>query len=234
MEPVWLKKVICKACGKEFITPRIRTSTIKVKSIDSDFKKNYEDINPILYSITSCPECNYSARNEDFDKNELDYHPEIIKLALSIKEHKKNIRFPEDKNITIKQAEQKHILAITFYNCYKPPNFTVISGLYMHLAWIYRDIKDNKKEKEYLLLARDNYIKAYEKGNFIPETIGEPGIIYLIGEINRMLGNYTEAVQWFSKGIKHQDIRNYPNIERLIKDGWEKINEEKRKLGGKL
>lgn len=234
MEPLWLKKVICKACGREFLTPRIRTSTIKIKSIDSDFKKNYEGINPILYAITTCPDCNYSARNEDFDKQELDYHPEIIKLAAAIKEHHKNLVFPETKEITVKQAEQKHLLAITFYNKLKPPNLSTIAGLYMHLAWLYRDEKNYDKEKEYLKLALEYYIKTYEKGNFIPETIGEPGIIYIIGEINRMLNNFTDALQWFSRGIKHQDIKKYPNIERMIRDSWEKINEEKRKSGGTI
>lgn len=229
MDPVWIKKVVCKACGFEFSTPRVRTATLKIKSIESDFKKNYEIINPIPYSVTTCPECNYSARNEDFDKHELDYYPQIIKLATAIKEAKKNIRFSEAKEITIEQAIQKHLLAITFYNQYKPPNYNTIAGLYMHIVWLFRDAKNFEKEREYLKYALDAYIKTYERGNFIPETIGEPGIIYLIGEINRRLGNYSEAVQWFSRGVKHQEIKNYPNIENLIRDAWEKINEIRKK-----
>ncbi len=230
MEPVWLKKVVCKACDGEFLTPRIRSSTLKIKSVDSDFKKNYDcAVNPLLYAVTSCPFCNYSARNEEFDKQELDYHPEIIKLAAAIKEAKKNIVFPQEKEVTTKQAEQKHLLAITFYNQYKPPNFNTISGLYMHLAWIFRDEKNIEKEQEYLKKALENYILTFEKGNFIPETIGEPGIMYLIGEINRKLGNLSESVQWFSKVVKHNEIKSYPNIEHLTRDAWEKINEEKKK-----
>jgi hypothetical protein len=35
-------------------------------------------------------------------------------------------------------------------------------------------------------------------------------------------------VNWFSRVIKHEQIGNFPNIENLTRDAWEKITEEKR------
>ena len=227
-DPIWLKDVKCKACDNEFKTPRIRITALRVKSGDSDFHKTYEGMRPYLYAVTTCPACNYSGRNEDFDKQELDYYPEIIKLALAIKAAGKNHKFPDTLEQSYEDAVKKHLLAISFYKHYKPENPNTISGLYMHIAWIYREEEDAENEKKYLQHALEYYVKTFEKGVHIPEKIGEPGIMYLIGELNRMLDNDNDAVTWFSRAVQHDLIENFPNIENLARDAWEKITEKKR------
>lgn len=229
VEPVWLKEIKCPACDNVFKTPRIRATALKVKSADSDFHKTYEGLRPLLYAITSCPACNYSARNDDFDKVTLEYHKEIIDLARVIKESKKAVAFPQVPAIDTGNAVKKHLLAITFYKHFKPENPNTIAGLHMHIAWIYREEGNSEKETEYLKHALEYYIKTYEKGLQIPEKIGEPGISYLIGEINRRLGDRNEAVKWFAKTIQHDLIGNFPHVENLARDAWEGITEEKRK-----
>jgi len=228
-DPIWVKEVTCQVCGAKHKTPRVKPSFLKVKSVDSDFHKVYEFVNPILYAVTTCNECNYSARNDDYDKVTLEYHKEIIDLGMSIKNAKKNVVFKNDKNPLLDEVVNKHLLAIYFYKSFKPENPNIISGLYMHFVWLYRDAGNIEKEKEYMKFAIEYYIKTYEKGVQIPEKIGIPGILYLIGELNRRLGNYPEAVSWFSKVIKSDMIDNYPNISNLTHEAWEKINEEKKK-----
>ena len=63
----------------------------------------------------------------------------------------------------------------------------------------------------------------------LAEKLGVPGIMYLIGELNRMLGKNADAVNWFSKVVKADGIENFPNIEHLARDAWEKITEAKHK-----
>ncbi len=230
-EPIWLKEVKCPACDAVFKTPRVKPSVLKVKSSEPDFHKVYEDINPLLYAVTVCPECNYGARNDEFDDKTLEYHPEILKMARAIKESKKNIDFPQTKETDVETAVKKHLLAIMFAKHYKPEDPLTIAGLYMHLAWMYREQGNNEKDREYLKPALEYYIKTFEKGSHIPEKIGVPGIMYLAGELNRMFGNYNEAVLWFSRAVKYDQISNFPNIEHLARDAWEKITEEKRKEG---
>lgn len=228
-EAIWLKEVKCPACDAVFKTPRVKSTHLKVKLGEPDFHKQYEGINPLLYAVTTCPECNYSQRNDDFDKVTLEYHPEIIKIAQAIKASGKNVKFPDGADISVDEAVKKHLLAITFYKHWKPENPLMVAGLYMHIVWMYREAGDKAKEKEYLPLALEYYVKTFEKGVQIPEKIGVPGIMYLIGEINRMLGNSAEAVNWYSKTVKHDNIENFPNIEHMAREGWEKITEEKRK-----
>lgn len=231
VEPIWLKDVKCPACDFTFKTPRVRATALKVKSGDSDFHKTYEGLRPLLYAVTSCPSCNYSARNDDFDKVTLEYHKEIIDLAKAVKDSKKAVAFPQSAELDTETAVKKHMVAVSFYKHFKPENPNTIAGLYMHIAWMYREDANAEKEKEFLKLALEYYIKTYEKGVQIPEKIGEPGISYLIGEINRMLGDRNEAVKWFAKTVQHEQIGNFPNIENLSRDAWEKITEEKRKEG---
>jgi len=228
-DPIWMKEVQCKACDAKFKTPRIKSSFLKAKSIDSDFHKVYENLNPLYYAVTACPECNYAARDEDFDKQGLEYYPEVINIALAIKKSGKNIKFANARETTPEEAINKHLIAISFYRHFKPENPNTIAGLYMHIVWMYREMGNETKEKEYMQHALEYYIKTFEKGSFIPEKIGEPGIIYIIGEMNRRLGNYPEAVKWFSRAVKHAQIGMFANIEHLTRDAWEKITEEKRK-----
>lgn len=228
-DSLWLKEVKCPACDAVFKTPRVKSTHLRVKLGEPDFHKVYEEINPLLYAVTVCPQCNYSARNDDFDKLTLEYHPEVIKVAMAIKASGKNVIFPDAADISVDQAVKKHLLAITFYRHFKPENPLIIAGLLMHIVWMYRESGIKDKETEYLKQALEYYIKTFEKGAQIPEKIGEVGIMYLIGELNRMLGNYSEAVNWFSKVVKHSTIENFPNIEHLAREAWEKITEEKKK-----
>ena len=228
-EAIWLKEVKCAACDAGFKTPRVKSSHLKVKLGESDFHKVYDGVNPLLFAVTVCPECNYAQRNDDFDSVTLEYHTEIIAIAKAIKASAKNIKFPEGADISTEQAVKKHLLAITFYKHWKPENPLAIAGLYMHIVWMYREAGMADKEKEFMVLAMEYYVKTYEKGVQIPEKIGVPGIMYLIGELNRMLGKYPEAVNWFSKTVKADLIGNFPNIEHMARDAWEKITEEKRK-----
>ena len=227
--PIWLKDIECKCCGAKFKTPRLKPSALVVKNMDSDFHKTYDSVNPMFYAITTCSECNYSARNEDFEKVLLEYHPEIMKLAQGIKTSGKIVKFSQTTEVTLDDAVNKHLLAIAFYKCFKPENQNTISGLYMHLTWMYREVEDVEKEKVYLAKSLEYYIKTYEKGSFVPEKLGEPGIIYMIGELNRRLCDNIEAVKWFARAVQHQQISNFSNIENLARDGWEKITQEKRK-----
>lgn len=233
-EPIWLKDVKCPACDAVFKAPRIKPSALKVKSGEPDFHKIYEGINPLLYAVTACPECNYSARNDDFDTKTMEYHPEILKIASAIRESKKNIKFPQTKEIDVETAVKKHLLAITFARHYKPEDPLTIAGLYIHIAWMYREQGNKEKDMEYLKPALEYYVKTFEKGSHIPDKIGVPGIMYLAGELNRMLGNYNDAVLWFSRVVKNEQISNFPNIEHLSRDAWEKITEEKRKKDAQL
>ncbi len=228
-DPIWFKEVECKACGAAQKVPRVKPSFLKVRSVEPDFHKNYALVNPLLYAVTVCNECNYGARNEDYDKQPLDYHKEIIDLALAIKKSGKAVKFENGREVSYNEAVKKHLLAISFYKHFKPENPNIISGLYMHIAWMYRERGNVEKENEYLKKALDYYVKTFEKGVHIPEKIGVVGIMYLAGEINRMLGNNSEAINWFSRACQNDEIEAYPNIRNLTKDAWEKITEEKRK-----
>ncbi|HDT15391.1 MAG TPA: DUF2225 domain-containing protein [Firmicutes bacterium] len=229
VDPIWFKEVECMACGAKQKVPRVRSSALKAKAVEPDFHKIYEEINPVLYAVTTCNECNYSARNEDYDKLPLDYHKEILDIALAIKNAKRNVVFPNGKEISYDEALKKHQLAITFYKHFKPTNPNTIAGLYMHIVWMYREQGNTEKENEFKKQAVEWYTATFERGVHIPEKIGLVGIMYLVGELKRQLGENNDAVTWFARIMQNEEIDAYPNIRNLAKDAWEKITEEKRK-----
>ena len=49
--------------------------------------------------------------------------------------------------------------------------------------------------------ALDAYKEFYEKGSRLPEKLGEPGVLYLIGELYRRLGNFREARNYYGKAL---------------------------------
>src|SRR5271157_2876188 len=103
-DPIWMKEVQCKACDAKFKTPRVKSSSLKVKSMESDFHKIYDNLDPLLYAVTVCPECNYAARDEDFDKQGLEYYPEVMNTALAIKQSGKNVKFQSSRETTMEEA----------------------------------------------------------------------------------------------------------------------------------
>jgi tetratricopeptide (TPR) repeat protein len=88
----------------------------------------------------------------------------------------------------------------------------------MHLVWIFRLAKDEEREKAAIAEAIKAYAEYYEKGDEMPEQLGEPGILYLMGELNRRLGQFREARRYYELALACKEIRSYPHIAGLTRD----------------
>lgn len=96
---------------------------------------------------------------------------------------------------------------------------TIIAGLYLHIAWFNRFLKNKDEEMKNLKKALEYYEKAIERDRDLenPATV-----FYLIGEINRRIGNDKEAVKYFAHVINDKKINN-PNIIRMSRERWQEI-----------
>ena len=43
---------------------------------------------------------------------------------------------------------------------------------------------------------------------------------YLLGEINRRLGNKDEAVKWFNGILSNPNINSNPMLEKMVREQW--------------
>ena len=57
--------------------------------------------------------------------------------------------------------------------------------------------------------------------------------MYLIGELNRRLGNYNDAVRWFARVINDKSIEDAGMI-RASREMWQAIREEMTGKGEEL
>ena len=76
------------------------------------------------------------------------------------------------------------------------------------------------------------YKEYYEKGNKLPEKLGEPGVLYLIGEIERRLGHYREARTFYAKALSSKELEAFPNVEQLLREQMLVAKEQMENIPG--
>lgn len=216
---LWNKKLACPFCNAEFETTRLRASAIRIKEKFTDFGSGFEGISPYFYSITACPSCSIAARNEEFEKFMPGYEPKLMEVSKKLKGKAGNHEAFHVGELTAEQAVKRHELAITMHQFRAHSDAGELAGLYMHIAWIYRSNGNPEPERKALAQAAVAYQEFYEKGNKLPEKLGEPGILYLIGEINRRIGNVKEARSYFSRALTSKELGAFPNIENMLREG---------------
>ncbi|NBG89174.1 DUF2225 domain-containing protein [Isachenkonia alkalipeptolytica] len=219
------KDVDCPVCKNSFTTKKTRNRRLKVIKRHEDFFVEYEGISPIHYHVWVCPECGYSATESEFDNITKQEIP-IIQQGISSKWIKRSyggIRSLED-------VESAYKLALaTAALLQKSQGY--IGGLCLKLAWTYREMGSDK-ETVFMENALKAYSKAYENEPLPIETIEEVPMIYLIGELNRKLGNYQQAINWFGKVVDHKEIKYHRNIKLKAREQWRLAKEaynQKRK-----
>ena len=89
----------------------------------------------------------------------------------------------------------------------------------------YRKLLDNiEQEKVFLSQALDGFNNAYIYEVFPIYGLQRDSLMYLLGELNRKLGNYSEALQWFSKTIV--SVNSSYKVKELARIGKDLIKDE--------
>lgn len=216
---LWNKKLTCPFCRHEFETSRMRSSVIKIKEKMTDFGNIYDGECVYLYAVTVCPQCTFAALNKDFDSIRPDYETKVMEASKLIRESgKKKPDIFELGPMTPEVSLKRHELAIAFTKMRSYSNLGTLAGLYMHLVWINRLKGDLEKEKIAMAEAVKAYREYHEKGGDLPEKLGEPGVLYLIGELYRRLGDYREARTYYGRALTSKEIRSFPAIADMTRD----------------
>jgi len=223
LEPYYDKNISCPMCETSYKTRKIRTRFSNPHQIDADFCPHYKnpETNPLYYLINVCPQCGYSF-NEQFSENFSDKAKATIwdKICKSWKQ------LDFTKSRTFKQAVDSYKLAI-YCAEYKEEKPEVLGGICLRLAWLYRGEKDIEQEKRFLQLALKKYDEAFLKSDSLGENMSESTLLYMIGELNRRLGNHTEAIRNFSRVINHVDKEKEKKMVRMAREQWAFMREKK-------
>lgn len=220
--PYYNKAITCIHCKKSFKTTKIRKSSTKLTTTDSDFKPIYSDINLLYYHVFVCEFCGLS-----FTKDFSPYFPPGTKEMMQqrICAHWIPHSFNGERNLD--QAIQSYQLAIICGEI-KKEKHVVLAGLALKTAWLYRDQGKIDWELRFLESARDEYIECYLIGDYQGTSMTEFKVLYLIGELSRRIGDLATATKYFSRIIEQQRTSTELRIIQLTKDVWQEMRTEQQ------
>lgn len=227
MDGIFERDEKCPICATKFKVRMVKPSHVKPTTRDSDFCQHYEGLNPLLYDVWVCPECLYAAKRKEF----LDMKPvakkKLQEALLRNKGVPKSVNFSEYRDIN--SAIYAFELAVPCYEI-KEASDEVLAGLNMRAAWLCREAGDEDREKYYLRQAIEGYLHFFEWKSETGSKLGEVGLMYILGELYRRVGEYRESVRWFGRVVIHEDIKRQPEIERLTRDSWQDARAKEREM----
>ncbi|HET9869023.1 MAG TPA: DUF2225 domain-containing protein [bacterium] len=217
--PLWNKRLKCPFCKFEFETTRLRSSAVRIKETESDFGHLYEGECAYFYSVTACPQCNFAALNKDFESVRPEYEPKIMEASQKIRATgRKRADIFGLGSSNPETAVRRHELAIAFARIRVYQDLKNLAVLYLHLVWLFRLMGDRDRERAAMAEAAKAYEEYHQKGSDMPEHLGEPGVLYLIGELNRRQGLFKEARRYYERALASKEIKSFPRIAELIRD----------------
>ncbi|MGM0652770.1 MAG: DUF2225 domain-containing protein [Bacillota bacterium] len=207
MEDFLTKEITCRLCGNGFKSLAVRRSKQTVKSTESDFQAIYERETPYFYYVFVCPNCGY-AFMESFKNNPAESMQEKLTPLPDF--------FSEKRDAATAELAYKRALECARLQREKD---AVLASLYLHMAWINRLRGEEEKEKANMAHALSHYIGVYESS----DQVDISRVMYLIGELNRRLGNDKEAVQWFSRVVN--DDNSSQAMRYRARQAWQALRQ---------
>lgn len=194
------RQVTCPVCENVFKARAVKTSSYRVIKQDSDLFINYASVNPYFYDVWICNSCGYSAMKNDFNKIR-SFQVDSIKQKITSKWHGRNYPDVYDINIAI---ERYKLSLLNYFVMEAKASKKAMNCL--KLAWMYRILEDNSNEITFLKQALEGFNDAYFNEDFPIYGMDKFTCMYLIGELNRRVGNTSEAMSWFSRVIVTQSV----------------------------
>lgn len=224
LEPLYKIKVTCIYCENEFLTSRVRPSFKRAIRNDSDFCSYYKRENPDFYVVRICPACGFASTENSMDRLS-DIQRKKFQDAIASRFVKKDYGGQRDWEAALESYKFGLLCAQTIGEKER-----MIASLLHHIAWLYRYKENNEQEQRFLKYSMESYIRVYENEGV---SGSDARLMYLIGELNRRIGNYNDAVKWFSRVINDKKIVDAAMI-RASREQWKLLREEMMNGGHEL
>ncbi|OGX61449.1 MAG: hypothetical protein A2189_09365 [Paenibacillus sp. RIFOXYA1_FULL_44_5] len=220
-EPLYTVNVICANCEHIFRTSRVRPSFKKPIKSDADFCSYFKEINPDYYTVRVCPDCGFSS-TENFKSQLSDAQKHKYVQVVAGRWVQKDYGGMRNWHTALDTYKLALISAEIVGESYR-----VIAGLLHHIAWMYRYENQTQKEKRFLEFALLAYIRVFETESM---EINQARLMFLIGELHRRLGQFHDAVKWFSRVVRDQRITDSAMIQRS-REQWIRLREDMQHAG---
>ena len=217
-EDLYTKEITCPVCSKKFGVTKVKSRACKVKERDTDFCIHYESVNPLFYDAWVCENCGYAAQADKFFEI-TPKEAEIISGKITPKWKKRS--FGGERSIETAIEAFKLVLLNHQLRGIKASELAKVC---VRIAWLYR-FKSNEEEKEneFLRYALKYYTETYEKEKFPVDKLDESTCVYMIAELHTRIGNYDDAVKWFSRLISSSEARKKPALIEAARDRFQTV-----------
>jgi uncharacterized protein (DUF2225 family) len=216
LEPLYKIKVTCINCDNVFQTSRVRPSFKRAVKSDADFCNYYKNENPDFYVVRICPSCGFASTEHSADRLS-DAQRNKFRDTIGSRFVQKDYGDTRDWHVALETYKFALLCAQTIGEKER-----IIASLLHHIAWLHR-YKDNvEQEQRFLTYSLESYIRVYENEGINGK---DARLMYLIGELNRRIGAYNDAVKWFSRVINDKRIVDAAMI-RASREQWKLLREE--------
>ncbi len=219
------KQVTCPACARPFVTLAVRPNAVRVADREGDFHERFEtDWSPYDYEVWACPACLYAGFATDFEDLPPAQQTRVPNVVARVVEERWQGARPDFSGPrTPALREQALQLTLALYRA-RGVSFLRRASVQQRLAWCAREKGDEAAEQPWLRAALEDYGLAYERER-LPSTETEIHLQVMCGDLSRRLGDQRAAVMWFTQAIRHPDIAQHPEMERLAREGWSLLRE---------
>lgn len=222
------RKYKCLYCDSAFTSKRLRSGTQPFIKRDADFCTYFKDQreNPILYTVVVCPSCGF-AFTDQFSRKLTPISKKLIQENIAAKWTVKD--FGSFRSVP--EAIAAYKLAIYSASLIGEAH-SILAGLYLRVAWLYRFLANEKEEKRFLELAVGEYEQSYIHSDYVKgdKEMSEVRVLYLIGELMRRIGNFEQAIRYFAKAVEFKDKTIEKGIINMARDQWSLAHEEYKSL----
>lgn len=229
MSSLFDRTYTCGVCENTFTSKQVKTSAVRAKERRKDFHTIFAGDNPTFYGVICCPNCGYSKFENDFKQPISAKCLETFKNTIS--KSWKTQDFTQER--TLNDAIKVHLIALVNYTVLKEKQ-AIMGKLLLRLAWFYEEQGNVNDHRKYVVLALDAFTKSYEQEKIEDAEEKELEVIYLLGELNRQLGNYKEAIRWFEMVVRHEFAFKNRLIKNYAKEQWalaaEQYNNQKTQI----
>lgn len=216
----------CPICGAKIKVTKTRSRLVKI-SQDLDFCMHYKDFNPYYYTIWICSHCGYAA-----DEPHFGYINEIYKKKIAEFLQGKDVKIEYKEERSWSDAVTSYKLSIFFAELIaEKPSY--IAGLYLKLAWLYREEKNNEQEQALLNKAMELYDASLSTEHYPIGSMTDNAVMYLIAALSYETGNISKAMQYLSKLIGNEQVRLEPLIYNKARDLWQSLRKENNEINKK-
>jgi uncharacterized protein len=214
---VYPKELECPSCGTRFSTLVIHVRKDQPVERTSDFHQRYlTPFNPYDYELWVCPHDLFAALPADFDQLSEVQRSRVAEVVEDVVTGWGGVQPDFNRERTLRLRQQGLQLALAIYRMREAAPARIAAILH-RLAWCAREQSDFETERVWLSRALEAYATAHHESD-LDGVKDELRIQYLCGELSRRLGDRAGAMRWFGDALRHPQLKEHPNWERMLRE----------------